>query len=933
MKTFIEICVEKIIADHPKPDEFTIVIPSKRARKYFFEAFVNLFNQPIYLPEIITIDELIHNSTKLPIIDKTRQLFVLYQVASRKKEFHALKFETFLSWGNSVINDFDEIERYLLDPEQVFKNLVSIKELESWNLGEDLTLSESQQQFMSFWEALPSLYVEFNEELVKRQLTTSAISLRHFGDISKGWAVKKFHYFIGFNALTRAEQKLINRFLLAKQGAFWIDADQYYLENEAHEAGMFHRKNLEAFAILKPEQVSNNLQSNELSIDLIECPQITGQIKVAATALSKLSQAELNTTLVLLADESLILPMLKNIPCAAHHANLTLGLPLVQTPLKSFVDLLFSIQENKERFKSESAYFKDLLYLLQHPFITIWIGKEALDKLIRWELETIKYNRIFQNPERLNFDPMLNKIISLTFTNWHNDYGKAVGIVQKIMDNILIGINSSYPLEQQIVTVFQQSMVSLSNLVEEGLPEMNLRTFKLFFNQHWTNSTVAYHGNPTSGLQIMGLLETRLLDFERLIVVGLNEGVLPNLSGLESNIPMDLRRALGLPTNREKQGLYAHHFYRLLHRATNILITYSVGSDGMGVNEPSRYIAQIEMELQKANPRIKITKKAYTIPTVLNTPNRTSIIDKSAQVFPLLDNYFSRSVSASAFNKYLNCPLDFYYRYVAELGEQDSIEENLESSSMGVIIHSTLEILYTPFIERDKSNQEVFPPPKAMTCSCLEELLTKAPGELKKQFIAYLDNDETLFASGKNYLTYTVALQLITNLIKNDIAFLKQSKTKEFYIHRLEAALNHQMKVDIQGKIHTLNWIGFIDRIDRIGNDFRLIDYKSGKVVEGDVKYVKKEDTKSSFTSCKHALQLAVYLYLFEKNYGFHPSEIGIYAIQKNKEAWFPLDLNGLSESDFLKEFQCLVEETITELYNLEVPFSHNERAKYCSYC
>lgn len=933
MKTFIDICVDKIIKEHPKTDEFILVIPSKRARKYFFEAFVRRLNKPLFLPDIITIDELIQKSTKRPIIDKTRQLFILYQVATQKKEFDALTFEAFLTWGNSVLNDFDELQRYLIAPEKVFKNLISIKELESWNLGDDKKLSESQQQFMLFWESLPSLYVAFNRELAKRNLTTSSIILEQLAVQLKEWTTEKYHYFIGFNALTRAEQKVIQGFLAAKQGAFWIDADQYYLENEAHEAGMFHRTNLESFTIRKPQFISDGLCHNELSIDLVECPQITGQIKVAASELCKLTQEELNTTIVLLADESLILPMLKNIPNSVAQANLSLGLPLAQTPLKSFVDILFSIQENKERFKTESAYYKDILALFQHPYITVWIEKDVRNKLIVWELETVRFNRVFQNPARWNFDPMLDQILDLLFMNWKKNYDKALGIVHKIIDLLLERVDSSHQMEQQILYVFQQSMIQLSNLVEEGLPEMNLRTFKSYFNQHWMHSTLAYHGNPTNGLQIMGLLETRLLDFEQLIIIGLNEGVLPNHSGIESNIPMDLRRALGLPTNREKQGLYAHHFYRLFHRAKKALITYSVGGDGMRANEASRYIAQIEMELLKINPRIQITKRSYSIPMHLNSSTQSSVIQKRTQVFTLLDNYFSRNISASAFNKYLNCSMDFYYRYIAELGEGESMEENVESSSMGQIIHSTLEILYTPFAERDKSNQKVVPAPRAVTVSNLEELLANAPEVLKQQFIHFLDNDETLVSSGKNYLTFTVALQLINNLIQNDIAFLNQSKNKSFYIHRLEAALSHEMKVEIHGKPLTLNWIGFIDRIDRIGDEFRIIDYKSGKVTEKDTKYEIKEDVKSAFTSCKHALQLAVYLYLFEKNYGFFPSETGIYAIQKNKNAWFPLDLNGLSASNFLKDFQLLVEETITELYDLNVPFAHNTFSKYCPHC
>ncbi|NDB33887.1 MAG: PD-(D/E)XK nuclease family protein [Flavobacteriia bacterium] len=933
MNTFIENCMRQILNDYSNVEEYRIVIPSKRARRYFFESFVRLQNNAVILPEIVTIDELIQGAVPLPKIDKTRQLFLLFECTRKQPGFEELSFESFLAWGPLVLNDFDEMQRYLLDADQVFKNLISIKELESWNLEEGKEYSESQQQFMAFWKILPDIHAAFIEALALKEVTTSALALRNLSSQDSVYFADKFIYFIGFNALTLAEQKAIKTVLNAKKGAFWMDADRYYFENTSHEAGLFIRNNCERFSLSTPQFMLNNLETNEINIELIACPQLSGQVKVAATELAKLTTDELDSSLVLLADERLIIPMIKNIPSSVGHANVTLGLPLGQTALKSFVDLLFSVQENKERFKTQSIYFKDLMGFFQHSFITVWLASNTKEKVIKWELDTIKNNRIFQQPNRLNFGDPLDELIGLLFTDWEKNYLKAIETIQKINAFFKTVLTKSNELERQIIHVFEQAVVSLYNLALEGLPEMNVRTFKMFFHQHWSSHNLAYHGNPTKGIQIMGLLETRLLDFERVIILGMNEGILPNNNHVDSIIPMDLRRSLGLPTTREKQALYAHHFYRLLHRAKKVIVTYALGGEGIGVAELSRYISQIEMELSKKNTNVVISKKMYTTPLKFNSGYSASKIEKSAQIIHVLDNYFAKNISSSALNKYLSCPLDFYYRYLAELGEAESIEEDLESSSMGKIIHNTLDVLYSPFVERDSLNQTVSPPPKPLSLDDLELILAKAPAELKQQFVAYLDNDESLIASGKNYLTFTVALQLIKNLIQNDMAFLKNTNTKDFYIHRLEASISHQMEVEINGTVQTINWIGFIDRIDRIGEQYRLIDYKSGKVKKEHVSYTRKEDVKSSFTSCKHALQLAVYFYLFEKNYGFRPAEMGIYAIQKQREAWFPLDLNGLDATEFIKDFEVLVHETIHEIYDLQVPFTHNVSAKYCNYC
>lgn len=932
MKPFIQKCTGYLANIHDSTEDYVIVIPSKRAKKYIYESLAKAYNKPIFLPTVLTIEEFTGSWNTLSILDKTRQLFLLYKIVTTQADFGGLSFEEFLTWGPMVIDDFEEMNRHLLDCDKVFKNLISIKELESWNLEDGRELSESQQKFMAFWDILPDVYKSFEEALQKNNLTTPGSVLRDLAiHVTERIPLGKKYYFLGFNALTPGELIIIKALIQRGQADFWMDADRFYLDNPVHEAGAFLRKNIHFLSLEDPKFIGDKLTKAPIKIEVVACSQVTGQVKLAASNLSLKSKEELESTLVLLADESLIVPLMKNIPATVGKANITIGLPLKQTSIKTFVDILFSIQENKQRFKTEAAYFKDLTLFFQHPLIAIGLEAETLNKITQWERKTTRQNKVFQNVGRFDFHPTINELLQIAFTKWES-FELGIQLIQKLTERLINKFHADHEFEKQQLLVFQEGLVSFSVLAEEGLPKMGLKTFKLFFNQHWAKKSIAFHGNPTKGLQIMGLLESRLLDFKELVVLGLNEGMLPPTNLLDSIIPMDLRRSLGMPTVREKQGLFAHHFYRLLHTAEKVTITYAIANETLGSSEPSRYLTQLEMELSRFNPNIEFTKKFYNTAFPQSNSFNSAIVLKRPQIHLLLDNYFSKNVSASAINKYLTCPLDFYYRYLAEFGEEDAVEEELESNSIGKFIHDTLEILYSPWAEIDKEGQIVKPPPPPLSEALLREMLTRAPGILKEQFLIFLAQEEKLIESGKNWLALSVAEQLVENLLLNDISYIA-SLSEPVFIHRVEAGLKAPMEILLDGEPFSFNWIGYVDRIDRVGNDYRLVDYKSGAVKPEHVTYLQKPEVVDSFKSCKHALQLAVYAFLFKYNYSFLPSSIGIYAIQKRTEAYHPLGLDKITQEEMLGDFHSLMEHLITEIFNLDLPFTHNPEAKYCGYC
>jgi len=328
MKKFIQECATELVSRHPDSASFVLIIPSKRAKKYLLEAIAKAYQKPIFLPAVFTIEEFTASWTSPAIIDKTRQLFLLYRVMSETEKFQNISFDEFLNWGPMVVDDFEDINRYLLDADQVFKNLIAIKELESWNLDDAQPLSESQRKFMEFWDELPAIYKAFNQRLLPLNKTTSGQAIKALANAAVDIIpTEKHYYFIGFNALSLGEQTLIRTLMQREQATYWVDADRFYLDNPLHEAGAFIRQNLTYFNVKQTPFVVDRIAKTPLNIRVVACSQVTGQVKLAATELAKKSLNELNETLVLLADESLIVPLMKNIPASVLRANITIGLP------------------------------------------------------------------------------------------------------------------------------------------------------------------------------------------------------------------------------------------------------------------------------------------------------------------------------------------------------------------------------------------------------------------------------------------------------------------------------------------------------------------------------------------------------------------------------------------------------------------------------
>ncbi|MEY4288438.1 MAG: hypothetical protein RLZZ30_526 [Bacteroidota bacterium] len=929
--TFIDKLAKKILSEYSNLEELVVVLPSERAIKYLGNSLYKQNQGPLIAPEMITIDRWVRS--QFPgIIDPTRLLLVLFESYLETEEGKDSTFEAFLTWGATLLSDFSDLDRYLVDQSQLFKNLKSIKELESWQIDEE-DYSESQLKFMAFWEQIPRLHEQLMLQLNERgQITLSQAYRKLAEETNTLISTDKKYIFAGFNALSKAELQIIKHLQKREQATLIIDADDYYLNNEHHEAGSFLRNDLAFLGLNHADFVVDELRHKHLDITVIECAQHTGQIKVAATELSKLSPAELDETLVLLADESLIHSFVKNIPVQVGKANITLGLPLQQTPIKSWIDLLFTIQENKRRFKTKALYFKDFQRILNHVFCLASLPEEEKKALTKIEQESIQKNKVFQLVERLNLPPKAKEIIELSTMDWQEDWGIALQQIRKLCAIFMNSFGKEHEFEKTSVQVFDQSMRGFERIIKDGIPKMEMRSFKLLLNQHWSSVSIAFHGNPTNGLQIMGLLETRMLDFKTLVVLGLNEGKLPNNNPIRTLIPMDLRSAFDLPSTREKQGLFAHHFYRLLHQADRVIATYTASAEQIGSNEASRYLMQLELELTQQNKKVNWNKQFYHIPFSEQASIQTTRIDKTTDIIDRLNEFLKRPLSASALNKFMTCPLDYYYRYIVEFGEDKDVEEELENNTFGTLIHGTLEELFKPFAQRDKLGAYVQPPPSPVREKDVVKMLATFEGILHKAFMKQFDDDESLFKTGKNRLSYEMALEITRNVLEKELQFI-QSSTEPLYIEQIEAEMHAEIEVPFQGGTRTLTFKGYIDRIDRVGEKYRVIDYKTGKVKSDDVVFkLNKSELIPAFTSCKHAFQLTLYCLFFKEKYGCLPDEAKISSLINIRDE-FNLEFKNGTLEDMIPLLTELLGEILESLFDTASAFEHDPESKYCLYC
>lgn len=879
--TFLEKLALQIVQNHGYDfPNITIVLPNKRARLFLLEAFKKQSEQTFFAPEIISIEELITIISKTEVLSGIELLFEFYEVYKElTPKINQHDFEQFSNWAKTLLQDFNEIDRYLLKPSHVFGYLKDIDDINHWSVKtEDHT--PLIENYLTFWDQLPAYYNAFTKHLSKKKCGYQGWAYRKAVEQMQAFisenTSRKF-YFAGFNALNAAEESIIQTLLKNGMAQVYWDADESFLNDSYHDAGYFARKIKQNWSYYKthPYEWIFNEFSQPKNIEIISTPKSVGQAKIVGSLVEQLQKTSpgLQNTAVVLSEENLLIPVLYALPHQVSSLNITMGYDSKSNPVQLFFSKLFKMHVHAlNRGKKSTYYHKEVTDVLAHSLVEFWADSKAMvDEINRRNLS-------FFSMDNLETTQSANEFLQWIVEPWNNN---AIEIIERL-EQLVFALRDYLRTEKDDVSLtflfaFHQVLNQIKNYQLNYQVIENAQQLWTIYKQTADLAEVSFEGEPLEGLQVMGVLESRVLDFENVIITSLNEGKLPAGKSSQSFIPHDVKRELGLPTYKEKDAIYTYHFYHLLQRAKNFYLLYNSDSEGLDAGEKSRFVTQLLLEPQKKH-QLKTANYFAQSPETINEP---MIIAKSTLLNERLKEIASgKGFSPSAIGNYMRNPIQFYMQRVLGIREVEEVEENIALNTLGTIIHNSLENLYKPF-----QNQRLTP-------EMIDEMSGKSEEEIIRQFREnYSDVAER---QGKNLLAFEVAK-------RNVYLFLKQEKEQlvqgdEVEIIGLEVALQTTLFDDLLP--YPVVLFGIADRIEIRNGVLRIIDYKTGKVDLNQVR-IKEIEGITGDLKFEKAIQLLIYGLMY-KNQTDLPLQVGIYSFKNRRSGYL---MFGLEQDKNVEEF------------------------------
>lgn len=935
MNTFLNKTAAHLISKYNENlENLLIVLPNKRAGLFLKQELSKLIKNPIWLPEIIGTEDFIEKTSEAEIIDNLTQLFELYE-CYKNTSSEAESFEDFSKWGQILLHDFNEIDRYLIPSEKFFKEINDIRAIEVWNLG-DKELSDFQKQYLKFWKELSKLYTTYKSILESKNMAYQGMAFRKVAEeitlnpesfIENKIAQWQKIIFVGFNALNEAEEVIITSLIKQNKAEVLWDADKYYLDDDIQESGFFLRKYIKKEVFTPFNWVNDKFNQTHKNIEIIGIPQQIGQAKYLSSILSKIDAIDnYKDTAIVLADENMLIPVMQSIPDEISNVNVTMGYPLKTTSLTIFFETIFQLFMNAEKFGSKDTltyHYKDLINLFRLSFSNVIIGNKTIEKL---SSKIIQQNWVFISNDKLQYinDALPFKLpLKANILDLISICKEIISIGKEHYQQLIKNnCSNSFHLELEYLFHFSKLFNQLEVLLTKQDAITSFKGFYSIFRQLLSSFSIELYGEPLQGLQIMGMLETRNIDFKNVIIVGANEGVLPKGKTFNSFIPYDLKNAYQLPTHYEKDAVYAYHFYRLIQNAENIYITHNTETNEFGSGEQSRFITQIEHELNSSKkPNINISKKLINYPTSKFEQSNITI-EKDDAVIERIKEIMSNQLSPTAIITYINCPLDFYYKYILKIKEEEDVEETIEHNTFGSFIHEIFELLYKEYINIELKEEHI-------------KLMLKKANKVTHEVFSKNFNDTEL-KSGKNLLIYSVAQTYINNFLKKELSLVKKS-SQPLVVKSLEEKLSYT--TNFGNEKNAIVFSGTIDRVDSIGNLNRIIDYKTGGVMPTELK-INELDELLLPNKKNKAFQVLFYALLYHKNNTTFLNNntncnAGIISFKNltNDFMKFNINKDDKISDELLHDFEQQVKTICEEMINKEIPFTHNTSSKYCKFC
>ena len=847
----------------------------------------------------------------------TELLFRLYKTyKSLTKDADQESFESFSRWAHILLQDFNEIDRYLIPQEHIFDYLNAIKELNHWSVNAEQT--NLIKNHLKFWKRLKEYYLTFTENLLETKEGYQGLIYREASENLEPYIENngnKKHIFLGFNALNESESRIIQGLLQNDLAHIYWDIDKTFIDDTIHDAGLFaraHKSNWKYFKNHPFNWVTSHYNAQK-NIQIIGIPKLVGQAKYIGQLLEDISKTNenLSSVAVVLGEENLLIPVLNSIPKAIAKLNVTMGLPLRFVPLASFFELLFSVHKNNPI----NYYYKDVIGILSHPSVYALFEAEYrnVSSVIVEHIQKNNLVYITVGELKTRVDSH-TELIDLLFKPWKDNSEIALkncsNLIFKMKANFDANKKSNH-LELEYLYRFNILFNQLSELNNNYKYLNSIATLHTIYKELLSLETLDFKGEPLEGLQIMGMLESRVLDFETVIISSVNEGILPSGKTNNSFIPFDVKVENNLPTYKEKDAVYTYHFYRLLQRAKNVYILYNTEIDILKGGEKSRFITQLEIE---GIHKIKHTIVSPEVPII---EKQLKQIPKSSLVIEKLKELSFKGFSPSSLTNYIRNPIDFYFEKILGIKEFEDVEENIAANTLGSVIHNTLEDFYKP-LEGE-----------FLTIAHLKNFKNQIKATVTKHFKDLYNEGD--FSKGKNLIIFEIAQRYISNFINLEIKSLKDGD--QIKILAIEA--DETIDIKIEGLDFPIKLKGKVDRIDQFNGTTRVVDYKSGKVEQNKVELVNWEDLITDYDKYSKSFQILCYAYMMhQKNRIELPIEAGIISFKNLNEGFLKFGKKESSHSrtkdqlitkETLHDFEIELKKLILEICNSDIDFIEKE--------
>lgn len=927
-----------------------VVFPNKRAGLFFNEYLAQESDSPIWSPAYVSISELFRSLSPWEVGDPVKLVCELYKIFRRETQ-STETLDDFYFWGEMLISDFDDADKNKVDTDKLFSNLQDLR-----NIMDDYTFIDDEQEeairqffqnfsierrtalkerFISLWDVLGNIYKGFRESLASQNIAYEGMMYRH---VIEHLDVDKLPYekyvFVGFNVLNKVEHTLFTQLKDVGKAVFYWDYDEFYMKENrqavTHEAGEFIRRNLRDFPSPLSGELFKNL-SKPKEVHYIASSTENAQARYLPQWIRNNLTTPEKETAVVLCNEALLQPVLHSLPAEVKHVNITMGFPLSQTPVYSFLIALLELHTHGFNFKSGRYTFQSVVTLLKHPYTRQLTGQAEL-----LEKELTRNNRFYPLPGELGKDEFLTRL----FTPLSGNLNLCIRLSETLQQ--VAGIYQANTSGTEDTDAFNQlyreslfkaytTINRFRTLIEEDELTVQSETFRRLLVKVLSATNIPFHGEPAIGMQVMGVLETRNLNFRHLVLLSVNEGQLPKSGGDSSFIPYNLRKAFGMTTIEHKIAVYAYYFYRLLQRAERITLMYNTSSDGLNRGEWSRFMLQFLIEWP--HPITRQFLEAGQSPqgtspiTVEKTPD---VMRRMQSLFDVRANPKAK-FSPSALNYYLDCPLKFYYRYVAGLSAPDEVSAEIDSATFGSIFHYAAEHIYKDLTTHGK----------VINKEALETLLRNevklqdyVDTAFKKLFFNVPQNEKPEY-NGVQLINSAVIARYLKQLLQNDLRYAP------FTFIASEMEVDEPIDIQTPKGVIKSRIGGIIDRMDSKDGTLRIVDYKTGGDADTPphVESLFIPDKKRSNYVFQTFLYAAI---MCRKQPTMKIAPALLYIHRAATETYSPVIQMGEPRkpkeavedfSKYEKEYRERLQGLLEEIFNPEKSFTQTEIIEKCTYC